>query len=307
MTMAYQEYEKVPQIVTWLTAEGRRAVDNNDLNAALPKLELAARLHHPTQGESLFYLGVVYAKMKRYDQAEKALQSALTASPWANQGQLASAYWWLGSTWQQLKKLNEARQAYEKAIEIQPGFEDVYYRLYMIYREQHDLVKAEDLFQQGVRDNPGNINFELMLGQFFKDNSNTSVAERYLQDVARRYPERPEPWEALGLLLFDQQDYSTAKRYFLKAVQLEDQIRPVSHHYLGALYATAGDNIHAVQEYELALSVDNNPWTYLGLAKVHLNMNQTEKAISELKQALLIDANFEPARQLLSEVQYVEP
>jgi len=88
----------------------------------------------------------------RYLRAEAQLLDALKSDP-----QNGSLWFSLGVTRVQLKKIDPAIEAFEKALPIYSEKAPVYFDLGLLYMEKNDLSKAEDAYARGLALDPSNV------------------------------------------------------------------------------------------------------------------------------------------------------
>ena len=117
-------------------------LDESKSEEAISLLEsMIARSPTPTLYD---LLGDAYTQTHEYAQAEKAYRSAVDLDP-SELGHLRG----LGQALLSEEKYPEALSVYQKLSDLMPDDADVYLRLAQIYRELHQLDKAEEKHREG--------------------------------------------------------------------------------------------------------------------------------------------------------------
>lgn len=93
-------------------------------------------LQHPT-ARNYFGLGLAYAKMGSYDQAEEFLRKAIEQKP-----DFAEAYFNLAVACAKTGRLQKAIGNLQQAVGINPNYTEAHYRLALAYREAGDQKSA---------------------------------------------------------------------------------------------------------------------------------------------------------------------
>ncbi len=94
----------------------------------------------PKDAKAYYRLGVKYGRSKQYQQAAEAFQQAVRLNP-----RYSDAYFGLGHAYSDLGRLREAAEAYQQAININPKDEEAYQRLGEVYvklRAQPNVPQA---------------------------------------------------------------------------------------------------------------------------------------------------------------------
>ncbi len=106
-----------------------------------------------------------------------------------------------------------------------------------------------------------------------------AAARVVLEQIVASDNTNAEAYFMLGLACFNMQDYSKAKEFFGRSVDLDPSRAAAVHHNLGALAYQTGEMATAVQEFQAALKVDpNDPDTHYQLGATYLLMAFPENA-----------------------------
>ena len=80
------------------------------------------------------------------------------------------------------------------------------------------------------------------------------------------------------------------------------------YYELGIVYRDSKMHTEAIVEFQKAIDVDPNfVAAHISLGKAYLEVRQLDAAENAAKAALRIDANSEPARELLDDIRQVRP
>lgn len=193
--------------------------------AAIEKLERATAID-PSNHEAFWNLAMVHMDMQKYELARDDLQRAIALAPDAAHYQVK-----LGEILVKLEDWNGAKQALEKAIQVDASLFKAYFTLGQIHEH---LAIAED----------GNENWQAAL-------------RRYTEAV-QKGPRFIEAYNALGRLYADLRLFAQAEQV-LQAAQraslpgTEESAK--THHFLGYVYEQQQKMNDATREYQAALAI----------------------------------------------------
>lgn len=137
--MVEHALEGHPNNAEYLTQKARYCAQLNLYPAAMQAAE-AAIAQTPQSALILDTLGVVYAKFDEHEKAIKPLRLATSKTPDNAQFQFN-----LASTEQFLGNVSSAREAYKKAIALQPHFARARWALSELGKNDEDVVNSEEL------------------------------------------------------------------------------------------------------------------------------------------------------------------
>lgn len=238
------------------------------------------------------------------------------------------------------KRIEKAARQLEKAVELEPRYADVHFKLGSLYEEVGNRVNARESIKRALAINPRYFKARVMLSMsYWLDYKNARGIEEleeslscspnfFLDEVKKlieylKYdPENEEIKSIFHQLLEDRPSSSqVSKQIALEAIQNGDydfamsELRkslslhpdyPDLHNLLGIAYANKGMTDDAVMEFEMALKI------HPGYLKAQLNMalalyekGDMEKARKYLDHIIEIDPENELARNLMNEVNPV--
>lgn len=229
-----------------LTRIGVLATDLHDWKQAQTALEGAVALE-PDFVLAHFYLGLMFQAQCRFGDALKSLQTAVRLEP------SATNYTVMGVAQAKLDLLDEAQQSFERAISIDPTYEEAYYNLATTL-EDHDRERAMLLLKEALDIDPNYALAHRELGRFFL-NENLLEAEYYLRRAIELAPNDGWAHIYLGNLLWRTKDIASAETAFRRAIEIwPDQ--GVAYWCLAYFLQRQGQQQEAEDLYQRALEVD---------------------------------------------------
>ena len=151
--------------------------------------------------------------------------------------EIASAYYELGVAKYDDKRIGQAIEFYQKAIELSPTWSQPYDGLGNIYRDQERFAEARGMYEKSLELSPPellgpahrNLGFVLFkLGEF-------DEAETHLLDALQHRPKDPFTNYYLGSLYREMKRWDDAENAFLRTIQLDPGFA-AAFYYLGLVY-----------------------------------------------------------------------
>ena len=154
---------------------------------------------HSTSAAIYDLLGDAYTQAHQLPKAEQAYRKATELDPAELTHQRG-----LGQTLMAEEKYDEALVVYEKLADLMPDDSDVYLRLAQIYRELHDLDKAEDNLLKARQYAPGSVEVMYNEAMLYQSQGRFEDAIRVLSDavtgVKSQSPVLPSRRRSLAIL-----------------------------------------------------------------------------------------------------------
>ncbi len=173
-----------PQNAEYLTQKARYCAQLNDYKSAIQAAD-AALAASPNRPLLLDTLGVVYARFDEHHKAIAPLRGAVAQAPHNPQFQFN-----LASTEQFLGNIEAARTAYQKAIELQPGFARAHWALSELGKNSTgtgDTDKLNTLLQQPQLSAEDQLYFSHALARNLEQRGDYSQAFQCLNNAKQRY------------------------------------------------------------------------------------------------------------------------
>ncbi len=173
--VAVQQSEPKPKLAL---NELRHVHPRNDAIAAHAKL---------IEGKAKFYL-------KRYDEAEAALNEALRLNP-----EIADAGWLLLNIYAMQGRTDDSRRLALKLHEVEPDPHDRVQLLLQLLRENAHPIAAGSIIQQlepAVAQNPKDLPSTLALGLALVHDGKTDAGLTRLREAVQQHPDSTDAWDA---------------------------------------------------------------------------------------------------------------
>jgi tetratricopeptide (TPR) repeat protein len=202
-------------------------LDENKADEAVKLLE--GMTEHSSSATLLDLLGDAYTQTHDYAKAETAYRKAVDLDP-SELSHLRG----LGQTLLSEEKYQEALSVYQKLIDLLPDDSDNYLRLAQIYRELHQLDKAEENLLKARQYNPGSLEILYNEAMIYESQGRYEEAVRVLSDAvtgvksqSNVLPSRRRSlailYQQLGMLYRDVQNYQAAIYTFQELAHLGEQ------------------------------------------------------------------------------------
>ena len=166
----------------------------------------------------------------------------------------AANYAELGMIYEANELWPSARNAYAKAVELQPVSTWWPFHLAVAMRNAGDLEGAMYLLQQLATSQPTLAPVQQRLGEALTEAGELAAAATAYQQVIDQAPDSPQGYHGLGEVRLLQRDFTTAAQLLERAVALDPRYRG-SHYMLGLAYRGLGKLDEAQSQMELGVDV----------------------------------------------------
>src|SRR5690242_7434672 len=253
--------------------------------------------HSPTP-VLLDLLGDAYTQAHDLAKAEAAYRKAMELDPSELSHQRG-----LGQTLLAEEKYSEALKVYQKLSDVMPDDSDVYLRIAQIYRELHQLDKAEENLVKARQYAPGSLEVMYNEGMLYESQGRYDDAIRVLTDAvtgikgqAASMPSRRRSlsilFQQLGQLYREVQNYQAAIYTFEELGHLGDEEDRRARMMLMDTYRAAKDLPRALQTGKEAMAkYPADPSIRTSHALLLGENGQTDDAVKILRAQLHGDTN----------------
>ena len=226
-------------------------------------------------------LGIKFATRGKFHKAIKHFNKAkkiYALSP--------HTHYFLGLTYQQLKKDSKAAVSYKKAIQLKPDYESAHNNLGVIYLEKHSYKEAEIHLKEALSINPY---YAMALNNL----GNTYLYQHRLDEAIILYKKALnidqklcEAYNNLGVALGNKDRYQEAVRVLKKAIKLKPDYAEAYYH-LGEIEENFSKLEAAMDSFEKALFF-NSDFTetlnkYSGVLMKTNNWNRLKKILKQIE------------------------
>jgi S1-C subfamily serine protease len=151
------------------------ALQKDDAAGAL-KLLNGIATKYPENGAFLFKLGAVYERLNLLDDAVQAYQHALKLEPTSGIGWTS-----LGSTLAKLKRFGDAKDAARQAVKQSPDYGPAWALLGKLYSEESRYPDAADAFQKAAQLMPKDAEFWRSLAESYRKMNEPTKSQEAIQ------------------------------------------------------------------------------------------------------------------------------
>lgn len=223
----------------------------------------------PSGAEALYGLGSVYLQQERTAEARQSFERAVQLH--ANYpGTLPKAWNNLGILAAREARTDEAIQDFQRALQIDPDNVIALGNLGSAYRQEKRWADAKRVLERALELSPDNPEANYSLGMVFAQLNDTENAYKYLQNALASRPAYPEALNNLGVLYVRTHREGEAEKSFRESIRVAPAFDQ-SYLNLAKLYSLQGDN----QKARAVL---------LELLKQHPGQPQAEKELEHLPE-----------------------
>ena len=245
--------------------------------------------------------GSVYFQRGYYEQAGAFFQHALDDDPAS-----AEALYGLGSVYLQQGKNTEARECFEKTIQLQPSYPgtlpNAWNNLGLLSAREARTGEAIQDFQKALQLDPNHSIALLNLGNAYRQEKRWDEARDTLQHSVQLSPDDPEANYSLGMVFAQLNDSDAAYEYLQRALKLRPDY-PEALNNLGILYLRTGRRDQAVANFERCIRVAPAfDQAYLNLARVYAVEGKPQDAKNVLLALLKQHPDHTQAQAMLQQL-----
>jgi len=249
----------------------------------------------PTQSEPYFSKGVLLVNLKRLEEAEQAFEQGVEKAKDSPVG-----YYYLGRIEVEAKHADRAVKHFEQAIRINPAFEPAHTALGSLYEMQQDRAQAAEVYRKYLHDvNPHSKEVRHHLIRLYLQDKAYRSALEELEAALREDPDDLDAHLRLGLVYGELKDYPKAvvqRTKILSARPAELRIRD----YLGLMYEEMKEYDKAIQSYQANLEMQPAYLDgHLHLGFLYYRLKRSGEAIPHLQEVVKLNPKQADAYLLL--------
>jgi tetratricopeptide (TPR) repeat protein len=252
-------------------------------------------------GRNYLSLGAVFYERGYPGQSEAFFRLALQDDPAS-----AEALYGLGSVYLQQGKTKEARESFERAIQLHTSYPgtlpNAWNNLGILSAREGNTTEAIGYFQRALQIDPAHTLALLNLGNAYRQNKDWAAAKESLQKALDLSPEDPETNYSLGMAYAQLGDTDRAYDYLKKALALRP-VYPEALNNLGVLYLRTRRPQEAIASFDESIRVaPAYDQSYLNLARVYTILGDREKARAVLLELLKQHPDHPQAKEQLAQL-----
>ncbi len=242
-----------------------------------------------------YNLGLLYQRMGKLEEAEKAYREALILDP-----AYVKTHNNLGLLYQRTGRDEEAQTSYREALRLDPAFSWAYSNLGSLYKKMGKYDEAEKAYREALRLDPCDAIAEYNLGLLYQALGKNDEAEKAYTEALRLEPGYVKAHFNLGNLYKKMGKKEEAEKAYRKALRLEPGDASAQYN-LGLLYHSMGRCDDAEEAYMAALTI--NPEyikSHNNLGILYEKMKRQGDAEMSYKRAIALDPNYAKAKNNLA-------
>ena len=200
-------------------------------------------------------------------------------------------------------KLGDARKAFERALEVSPGYFPATMNLASLDMAQKHYPAARARYEKILEKEPSNIQAMMGLAKLETLSGNQGDAVTWLEHAKSLQPKAFDPNFALGRIFIQQHDYSKAIAVLRDALSAQPQ-HPEALNMLAYSQLQAGQSSNAIATYTKLTSLyPKSAQALYGLGVAQAAAGNQAGAIVSLQQTLELQPDFPDAIATLVNLQ----
>lgn len=248
----------------------------------------------PDPKDKLWELNAILEAGDAFRAGDTSSGKALLAQTEQKDPQMYVVPFMLGEAAAREGKWEEATEAFQKCLRLNPDFDQAMTGLAQARFKQGDLEGAKSSLDSALKRNPQNYRAWFELGSLQSKADRVSAVSAYEKSVAIQ-PNFALAWRELGILQSRQQNYIAAANSLFRAVVLGLDDAKVFN-FLGIAYSRTNRHGKAVEAYQRALQIDPQ------LAEAHLNLAY---AYEQIHKPTLASKQYQEACRLRADFCHV--
>jgi tetratricopeptide (TPR) repeat protein len=271
----------------------------------------------PDDPDLLYRLGFVFVQEKDWAQAALywgRLRDKYPDHPALSQVQqyLPHLYYNLGTAHYAIGATKEAKEAFLKAVDLNPQYGAAYYNLGLVYRDLEEFDEAQAVLEDALELQYDPQQVRSVLGHIYALRGSLKDAESLFQSLIKEGTPSLEPHRGLVTVRLKQKDLQGALVEALTVVANAPQ-DPASflllayvyeHNNEGERYGVGFLSDKAIRAYQRASLLDKkNISSHYNLGILYGRLGDWESAVKALKKAEEIDPNHAGVKKWLPDVQ----
>jgi tetratricopeptide (TPR) repeat protein len=262
-----------------------RSIPQNDRERLTKALPFAGLGESYEFARNYLSLGFVFFERGYVEESQQFFQQALKDDP-----KSAEALYGLGSSYLQQQKTNDAKDCFQRAVELHAGYPgtspNAWNNLGILAAREGNPDLAIQYFERALLIDPEHSIALENLGSAYRQKKDWPQAERALEHALALNPDDPEANYSLGMVYAQQNDTEHAYEYFEKAIAFRPAY-PEALNNLGILYLRTRRPEEAKRSFEESIRVaPAYDQAYLNLARIYAIEGSREKARTVLEELL---------------------
>ena len=175
-------------------------------------------LKHEEDEELYYNLGIVYEKLKNTTKAQESYEKAIKLNP-----NFDDAIYNLGLVYTQIQEYDKSIECFEKILEPNSDDENTYFNLGLAYFKKNDLIKALDNFQSAIDINDEDIYAHFYIGNIYKEFGDLASAKTKFEKVIELSPDYSWAYYNLAVIYNEENNIEKVIRYLQLTIEKNSQ------------------------------------------------------------------------------------
>ena len=264
--------------IIYLKALGSVYVKSGEDEKAIPYYEKITNIY-PHDVEAMNSLGAIYRRIKKYDKSVEILQKA------QKEQNIPSVNYNLGFTFKEMKKFDEAIDAFESVITENPDDVLAYNHLGSIYLEQKNFEKSINSYKRGLQVDPNHPILNYNLANCYAQANNYAEAIRYYEKALKTRPGWVDAVRQFSNILVKCQKSEEAQNLVEKTIKMHPQDADLLC-ILGRIFLSQFDYENASKTFQKAEEIKPNDIQILmGFSEALEKGEKIEEALEKAVEA----------------------
>lgn len=201
----------------------------------------------------------------------------------------AKCYYNRGLAFMATEKYHKSRSDFDKVLKINPADTDAYEQRGGLHYMLGNYEAAISDYSFVIQVRP-EASMYINRGMAYLEQSNFNHALRDLENAMQLEKNDPETYRIIGDVYFAKNDPERAIEYYGMALEIDPDNEQTLNNR-GNTYHEMGLEALALQDYDHAISVYKNSYTYTNRANYWLKQGEYDKALADCRKASQLDYN----------------
>jgi tetratricopeptide (TPR) repeat protein len=191
---------------------------------------------------------------------------------------------------------------FQHALAVTKNNDTAYTYLANAYQEQGEIAQAKQNYQKALEINPASIEALINFG-VLSAKSSSQEAQKIFEQAVRRYPRNPEAHNNLANILKKEGELAQAIEHYKIAIQLKPNYQNALLN-LASAYSALGSFDKAIQIYQQCLELTADlAEAHNGLGIALARKGQLDAAVDHFKKSLIARPGYDSAQRNLKKAQ----
>lgn len=243
-------------------------------------------------------LGLLYAKLKRFDEAKIMYEKSLKL-----RNNYPEVYYNIGVLFSKQDKLKEAQDYFEQAITQRAKYFQAYYNLALVLAKQEKNDKSISAYHKALTIKPNSIRVKLNLAVRYSKSNKFNKAKVIYEEILKKDSSYFTAWLNLGLVYNSLKEYTLSQEALEQAVKLNPESKK-AYRALAKNYSVQKMHDKAVKTLRNLLN--KNPAdlkTRLAYARAYYRAKKRNTALREYNKVIKLDPNNQIAKKMIKKIQ----